>query len=129
MRVGFIGLGSMGLPMAQRIQADGHELTVYARRPTCDNTVRQRGPEHRDDTVARLVPGEGEVPLVDIVAALPAHVPVGLEVPMRPAAEAGEATEDRVRRCLVGARTVLAVAVAKWVADQQFDPHDPRSST
>ncbi|EFC86039.1 NAD(P)-dependent oxidoreductase [Parafrankia sp. EUN1f] len=33
MRVGFIGLGSMGLPMAQRIQAEGHELTVYARRP------------------------------------------------------------------------------------------------
>ncbi|KPM52346.1 NADPH oxidoreductase [Frankia sp. CcI49] len=33
MRVGFIGLGSMGLPMAQRIQAAGHELTAYARRP------------------------------------------------------------------------------------------------
>lgn len=33
MRVGFIGLGSMGLPMAQRIVAAGHELTVYARRP------------------------------------------------------------------------------------------------
>jgi 3-hydroxyisobutyrate dehydrogenase-like beta-hydroxyacid dehydrogenase len=32
MRVGFIGLGSMGLPMAQRIHAQGHELTVYARR-------------------------------------------------------------------------------------------------
>jgi 3-hydroxyisobutyrate dehydrogenase-like beta-hydroxyacid dehydrogenase len=30
--VGFIGLGSMGLPMAQRIQSQGHELTVYARR-------------------------------------------------------------------------------------------------
>jgi 3-hydroxyisobutyrate dehydrogenase-like beta-hydroxyacid dehydrogenase len=32
MRVGFIGLGSMGLPMAQRLRAGGHELTVYARR-------------------------------------------------------------------------------------------------
>jgi 3-hydroxyisobutyrate dehydrogenase-like beta-hydroxyacid dehydrogenase len=31
-RVGFIGLGSMGLPMAQRIHAEGHELVVYARR-------------------------------------------------------------------------------------------------
>jgi 3-hydroxyisobutyrate dehydrogenase-like beta-hydroxyacid dehydrogenase len=31
-RVGFIGLGSMGLPMAQRIASAGHELTVYARR-------------------------------------------------------------------------------------------------
>ena len=33
MKVGFIGLGSMGLPMAQRIRSEGHELTLYARRP------------------------------------------------------------------------------------------------
>lgn len=32
MKVGFIGLGSMGLPMAQRIQSEGHELSVFARR-------------------------------------------------------------------------------------------------
>jgi 3-hydroxyisobutyrate dehydrogenase-like beta-hydroxyacid dehydrogenase len=32
MRVGFIGLGSMGLPMAQRIQDEGHDLVVWARR-------------------------------------------------------------------------------------------------
>ena len=32
MKVGFIGLGSMGLPMAQRIRSAGHDLTVYARR-------------------------------------------------------------------------------------------------
>jgi 3-hydroxyisobutyrate dehydrogenase-like beta-hydroxyacid dehydrogenase len=32
MKVGFMGLGNMGLPMAQRIQAEGHELTLYARR-------------------------------------------------------------------------------------------------
>jgi 3-hydroxyisobutyrate dehydrogenase-like beta-hydroxyacid dehydrogenase len=31
-KVGFIGLGSMGLPMAQRIRSEGHELTLYARR-------------------------------------------------------------------------------------------------
>lgn len=34
MKVGFIGLGSMGLPMAQRIQSQGHDLTVFARRPS-----------------------------------------------------------------------------------------------
>jgi 3-hydroxyisobutyrate dehydrogenase-like beta-hydroxyacid dehydrogenase len=32
MKVGFIGLGSMGLPMAQRILSEGHELTLYSRR-------------------------------------------------------------------------------------------------
>jgi 3-hydroxyisobutyrate dehydrogenase-like beta-hydroxyacid dehydrogenase len=34
MKVGFIGLGSMGLPMAQRLLAEGHELSLYARRET-----------------------------------------------------------------------------------------------
>src|ERR1700745_325325 len=31
MRVGFIGLGAMGLGMAQQIQAAGFDLTVYNR--------------------------------------------------------------------------------------------------
>ncbi len=32
-RVGFIGLGSQGAPMARRILAAGHETTLWARRP------------------------------------------------------------------------------------------------
>lgn len=32
MKVGFIGIGSMGLPMAQRIQSCGHDLVLWARR-------------------------------------------------------------------------------------------------
>jgi 3-hydroxyisobutyrate dehydrogenase len=33
MRVGFIGLGSQGAPMARRIVEGGYDLTVWARRP------------------------------------------------------------------------------------------------
>lgn len=33
MRVGFIGLGAMGLPMARHLAAAGHTLHVWARRP------------------------------------------------------------------------------------------------
>ncbi|MGE5490396.1 MAG: NAD(P)-dependent oxidoreductase [Actinomycetota bacterium] len=33
MKVGFIGLGVMGRPMAQHLMAAGHELAVWARRP------------------------------------------------------------------------------------------------
>ena len=33
MRVGFIGLGSQGGPMARRIVEEGHPLTIWARRP------------------------------------------------------------------------------------------------
>ncbi len=32
MKVGFIGVGSMGSPMAQRIQSEGHDLVLWARR-------------------------------------------------------------------------------------------------
>ncbi len=31
MRVGFIGLGNMGLPIARNLLKAGHELTVYNR--------------------------------------------------------------------------------------------------
>lgn len=34
MRVGFIGLGSQGGPMARRIVEEGYETTLWARRPT-----------------------------------------------------------------------------------------------
>ena len=33
MRVGFVGLGSQGGPMAQRIVDEGYSTTVWARRP------------------------------------------------------------------------------------------------
>jgi len=33
MRVGFIGLGSQGGPMARRIVEAGYETTLWARRP------------------------------------------------------------------------------------------------
>src|SRR5947208_12130114 len=33
LRVGFIGLGSQGGPMARRIAEEGHPLTLWARRP------------------------------------------------------------------------------------------------
>lgn len=33
MKIGFIGLGGMGRPMAERLLAAGHELVVWARRP------------------------------------------------------------------------------------------------
>jgi sugar phosphate isomerase/epimerase len=73
-----------------------------------DNTIRQRGAVYREDTIDRMVPGEGELPLGEILAAVPHGVPVGLEVPMLSRALAGESTEDSARRCVQGARALLA---------------------
>ena len=33
MKVGFIGLGVMGVPMARHLRAAGHDLALWARRP------------------------------------------------------------------------------------------------
>lgn len=43
MKVGFIGLGAMGLPMAGHLLAAGHELAVWVRRPGAGAELVARG--------------------------------------------------------------------------------------
>ena len=43
MRVGFIGLGRMGLPMSQHVVRAGHEVTVYNRTREKERSVVQIG--------------------------------------------------------------------------------------
>ena len=47
MRVGFIGLGSQGGPMARRIVEGGYETTLWARRPATLEAVRRHEGEDR----------------------------------------------------------------------------------
>lgn len=56
MRVGFIGLGLQGAPMAERIAAGGYDLTVWARREQVRAEWAQRGVAVAD-TAARLGKG------------------------------------------------------------------------
>lgn len=49
MRVGFIGLGSQGGPMADMILASGHELHLWARRPSVLEPYVKRGAIAEDD--------------------------------------------------------------------------------
>jgi sugar phosphate isomerase/epimerase len=55
----------------------------------------------------RLPPGEGELPLLDILAALPRDVIIGLEVPMAGAAEAGIGPYERLKPCVESLRALL----------------------
>jgi len=43
MRVGFIGLGAMGGPMAGHLLRAGHDLAVWARRPESAASLVDRG--------------------------------------------------------------------------------------
>lgn len=43
LRVGMIGLGAMGLPMARNVMKAGFPLTVWARRPESADAIREEG--------------------------------------------------------------------------------------
>ena len=52
-------------------------------------------------------PGEGELPLRELVAALPAAMPLGLEVPMQARALAGVGPDERLAPAVAAARALL----------------------
>jgi hypothetical protein len=56
----------------------------------------------------RLVPGTGDLPLREIIAALPPGMPLGLAVPQLSLAEAGVDTRTRLSRCVASTRQLLA---------------------
>jgi sugar phosphate isomerase/epimerase len=75
----------------------------------CDAPVRTQHLSYMDEALhERMVPGTGELPLLDILTALPEGVVIGLEVPQRSLAEAGIGPHERVARCLEATRGLLA---------------------
>jgi sugar phosphate isomerase/epimerase len=76
-----------------------------------DTTLQPRMDNYMQEaTFERMVPGEGELPLQDIVDALPPDIVIGLEVPQLSLAEAGVGHFDRVKPCVDAARGLLAIS-------------------
>jgi sugar phosphate isomerase/epimerase len=59
-------------------------------------------------SLERKIPGEGELPLREYLAAMPGDVTISLEVPLRSLAEAGVPPEVRMQRCLDATRRLLS---------------------
>jgi sugar phosphate isomerase/epimerase len=75
----------------------------------CDAPLRSKHSSYMEEALyERMVPGTGELPLLDILTALPEDVVIGLEVPQRSLAEAGVGPHERVARCLEATRGLLA---------------------
>ena len=65
MRIGFLGLGAMGTPMALRLLAAGHELAVWNR------TEGRTKPLLREGAIAAATPAEAELGADAIVTMFP----------------------------------------------------------
>jgi sugar phosphate isomerase/epimerase len=75
----------------------------------CDAPLKPKIPDYMDEAMhERMVPGEGELPLRDMLAALPRDRIVSLEVPLRPEAAAGIAPREGLGRCVAATRELLA---------------------
>lgn len=78
------------------------DLIGYAQ--LCDVPRVATEPDYaREASFERLVPGEGELPLAEFVAALPRTIAIGLEVPMFARAAAGEPPIERLRSAVAAA--------------------------
>jgi len=65
MRIGFLGLGTMGTPMALRLLAAGHELSVWNR------TEERTKPLLHEGAIAAATPAEAELGADAIITMLP----------------------------------------------------------
>lgn len=92
---------------AADLAAVDHEYIGYAQ--LCDTTVEPRTDNYAEEAVfERMVPGEGELPLLDILSALPPGIVIELEIPRRSLALAGVSPIDRLRPCVEAARRLLS---------------------
>ena len=73
-----------------------------------DTTLQPRLDNYMEEAMfERMVPGEGELPLTDILSVLPNDIVLEIEVPRRSLALAGVSPIDRVRPCVEAARRLL----------------------
>jgi sugar phosphate isomerase/epimerase len=70
-----------------------------------DTTLEPRVQSYMEEAMyERMALGDGELPLAEILAAVPADVVIGLEIPMRGLAGSGVGPMDRLRPCVAAAR-------------------------
>ena len=111
-RIGFVGLGLMGLPMAQRILSAGHELSVFSANTQGTSDLRENGASVAD-SLKELVDG------IDILCSCRVTPAQSLEV-FRAAAECGRANLYCVDFSTVDPGTSRQIANELEVAGHSF---------
>ncbi len=90
----------------------GYIQLCDCRRESADPTYEAR--------FERMPPGAGELPLAEILSALPLHRPIGLEIPQRSLAEAGIGPRERLKQCVEAAKVLLTNIEASSMVDSSF---------
>jgi len=89
------------------LEALDPELVGYAQ--LCDAPLVSKGGTYMQEAMfERMVPGSGELPLRQWIAALPADVEIGLEVPRIRDLQRGISPRDHAARCVAAARELGA---------------------
>jgi len=92
----------------------GFDSRTIGRVQLCDGPAEIAPEQARHEAVLeRMVPGEGEFPLVDFLDSIPDDVVVGLEVPIQSLRDQGVSAADRVKRVVSGSRSVLSKRSAR----------------
>ncbi|HEX7857554.1 MAG TPA: TIM barrel protein [Sphingobium sp.] len=81
-------------------------LLAYAQ--LCDAPLQPMTDDYlQEASFERKAPGDGELPLRDLLKALPSDIPLGLEVPMQSKLKAGRTMDDVVGYVVQQSRTLL----------------------
>ncbi len=120
--VKFVGLAShpagvqvdlMHLIMAGETPADiaRHDPALIMSAQLCDGRAVMTDEDYMHAAFfQREVPGDGELPVVEFLKALPDHTVIGLEVPLKSLAEQGMSHLERARLLMQRTRALLAEA-------------------
>lgn len=96
---------------AEDLAALDPELIGYVQ--ICDVPFVSRYADYSEEArFDRLAPGEGELPLRDMIAALPRDILLGVELPMRAKAEAGIGPVGRLRPAIEATRMLVEEVAA-----------------
>lgn len=94
---------------AAEIAALDPDLIGYVQ--LCDAPLKPRFDSYFEESMfERMVPGEGELGLSELLAVLPADRTYSLEVPLRDLAKSGVGPHERLGRCVTAARELLSRA-------------------
>jgi len=81
-------------------------LFVYLQ--LCDVPLKGEGPYMDEALNERLPPGEGELPLRSLIAALPSDIVISMEVPQVTLARSGVSHLDRLRHLVATSRALMS---------------------